>query len=266
VRTAQCIWIAIFLSACAPFAQEQSHVVGSEKFDKLRSVYIKIKGPEEASGKLRESFSKTAARRELLLADDPHKAASVIDVTLKQKSGESTLYADLIAATLAVRDGDTSTVYSCKLVEDGKGFSTITKNKGKTGLIPGATKGTVFVEESTDQKSADLVATVKKEVGEAGFQISATEKDADITLKNIRLLKKAVRGTALETRVDSKVNGAGGRSINLVTNLTWYTAIKEPLGIEVEDCRSSIETIADHGSVSYQEVAEIDLALIGRPF
>src|SRR4029077_186458 len=183
--------------ACGPLTQGQSHVVGSEKFDKLRSVYLKIKGPEEASSKLRESFAKTAARRELLLADDPHKAASVIDITLKQKNGESTLYADLIAATLALRDGTSSTVYSCKLVEDGKGFSTVTKKKGKTGLIPEAAKGSVFVEESTDHKSADLVATVKKEVGEAGFQISATEKDADIVLKNIRLLKKQVRGTAV---------------------------------------------------------------------
>ena len=125
--------LGTLLFACGPWAQGQSHVVSSEKLEKLRSVYLKIKAPDEASGKLHELFAKAAEKRGLLLVDDPHKAASVIDVTLKQKSGEGTIYADLIAATLVSRNGSSSTVYSCKLVEDGKRFSTITKKNGATG-------------------------------------------------------------------------------------------------------------------------------------
>lgn len=265
MRRAQCTWIAFLFFVCVTSAQGQSHVVSSEKLEKLRSVYLKIKGPEEASGKLREFFAKSAEKRGLLLADDPHKAASVIDVTLKQKSGENTLYADLIVATLALRDGVSSTVYSCKSVEDGKGFSTITKKNGTTKLISEGAKGIVFIE-AADSKSADLVTAVKKEIGEAGFQLIATEKDADIVLKNIRLLKKPLRGTSLETRVESKMNGAGGQSINIVTNLISYTSIIEPIGPEAENCRSSIEKLAEHGSISYLEVAETDLTLIGQPF
>jgi len=266
MRTARCTWIAILLSACGPLAEGQSHVVGSEKFDKLRSVYLKIKGPEEISKQLRDSFTQVAAKQELLLADDPHKAGSVIDITLKQKSGESTLYIELIAANLALRDGTSSTMYSCKLLEDGKGFSSVTKKKGKTGLLPESAKGTVFVEEATDHKSADLVATAKKEVREAGFQLIAAEKDADIVLKNIRLIKKPLRGTAVATEVDSRVNGSGVGSISVVTNLTWYMSFTEPIGPETEDCRPSIAAILEHASASYRQIAETDLALIGQRF
>ena len=265
MRKTHCTWIAFLFTVCVPVLQGQSHVVSSEKLEKLRSVYLKIKAPEEASGKLHEFFAKAAEKRGLLLVDDPHKAASVIDVTLKQKSGEGTIYADLIAATLVLRDGSSSMVYSCKLVEDGKRFSTITKKNGATALISGATKGAVFVEESADRKSADLIATVKKEISEAGFQLNATEKDAEIVLKNIRLLKKPLRGMILETRVDSKVNGASGQAINLTTNSISYTSIVEPIGPEAENCRSSIEKMAEQGSFSYLEVAETDMALISQP-
>jgi len=264
MRRAQCTWIVFLFSVCVPFAQGQSHVVSSEKLEKLRSVYLKIKAPEEAAGKLHESFAKAAEKQGLLLVDDPHKAASVIDVTLKQKSGENPIYADLIAATLVSRDGGPTTVYTCKLVEDGTRFSTITKKKGVTGLIPVASKGIVFVEEAADKKSKDLVEAVKKEISEAGFQLSATEKDADIVLKDIRLLKKPLRGTTVETRFESKVNAANGRVINLTTNSISYTSIVEPIGPEAENCRSSIEKIAEQGSFSYLEVAETDMALISQ--
>lgn len=265
MRKAHRAWIALLFSVCVPFVQGQSHVVSSEKLEKLRSVYLKIKAPEESAGKLHESFVKAAEKRGLLLVGDPHKAASVIDVTLKQKSGEGQIYADLIAATLVLRNGGSSTVYSCKLVEDGKGFSTITKKKGVTRLISGDTKGAVFVEEAADRKSADLVVSVRKEISEAGFQLSATEKDAEIVLKDIRLLKKSLRAMILETRVESKVNGANGQAINLTSNSISYTSIVEPIGPEAENCRSSIEKLSEQGSFSYLEVAETDMALISQP-
>jgi hypothetical protein len=241
-------------------------VVNSEKNEKRRTVYLKIKGPEESAARLRTFFVKTAEESGLLLNDDRHKAGSTIELTIQEKDVEGELYADLISATLHSHDGKSATVYSCKLVEDGKGFSTITKKKGKTGLVQAdiAIKGTVFVEEAKELKYVGSVATVKKEMSEAGFQIITGEKEADVSLTNVKLIKVPLHSKSTEIRVESTVSPAGSRTSRLTTNFRLHSTVTEPIGAEAEDCRSSIEKISGDDSVSYSQIAQTDLALISN--
>jgi hypothetical protein len=258
--------LGTLLFACGPWAQEQSHVVSSEKVEKRRTIYVKINGPQEAAAQLRGSFAEAAEEKGLLLAEDPHKAGTKVDVTIKEQNAEGTLYAELISATLTSRDGKSATVYSCKSVGDGKGYSTITKKTGKTSLIQSdiASKGTVFVEETTARNSAGLVESIKKEIAAAGFQVAATEKEADISLKDIKLIKKSVRAMSVEGRTESRLSTWSGQVINLSSKITSYKSIVEPIGAEAEVCRSSMKSISEDGSRSYQGVAVTDLAVISQ--
>jgi hypothetical protein len=268
MRRASHIWIAIVLFTCALCAQGQSHVADSEKNQKRRTIYLKIKGPEESAAQMRTAFEKAVAEKDLLLADDRHKASSSIEITLQEKTAEGTLYADLISATRVARDGKTATVYSCKLVEDGKGYSTITKKKGKTGLIQPdiATKGTVFVEEAKEPAAKSLVEMVKKEIGEAGFQLITGETEADIRFTNIKLLKVPMHNKSVELRAESNVSAAGGGSSKVVTNVTLHSPVTEPIVAEAEDCRSSIEKVAQDASLSYGSTVSLDLAMVTQSF
>ena len=227
---------------------------------------MKINGPEEAAVQLRAFFAELAEEKNLLMAEDPHKAGNKIDITIKERDGEGTLYAELISATVISREGKSATVYSCKSVGDGKGYSTITKKKGKTTLIePGiATKGAAFVENTSAPNSAGVVESIKKEIAEAGFQVAATEKDADISLKDIKLIKKPVRAMLVEGRPESKLSISSGQFISLSGRMTSYKSIVEPIGVETEVCRSSMKNISGDGSASYKQVAAADLAVIAR--
>jgi hypothetical protein len=264
----QCTWIAFLFSVCVPFVQGQSHVVSSEKVEKRRTIYLKISGPQDAATQLRGFFAEAAEEKDLLLVEDPRKAGTKIDVTIKERDAEGILYAELISATLTSREGKSVTVYSCKSVGDGKGYSTITKKQGKTTLIEPsiASKGTVFVENSTARNSAGLVESIKKEIAEAGFQVAATEKEADISLKDIKLIKKPVRATLVEGQTESKLSTWSGQFINLSSKVKSYKSILEPMGAEAEICRSSMKNIPEDGAGSYQQVAITDLAVIAQQF
>jgi hypothetical protein len=227
---------------------------------------VKINGPEEAAAQLRAFFAELAEEKNLLMAEDPHKAGNKIDITIKEQDGEGTLYAELISATVISREGKSAIVYSCKSVGDGKGYSTITKKKGKTTLIePGiASKGAVFVENTSAPNSSGVVESIKKEIAEAGFQVAATEKDADISLKDIKLIKKPVRAKLVEGRTESKLSSSSGQFISLSSRMTSYKSIVEPIGVEAEVCRSSMKNISGDGSASYKHVAAVDLDVIAR--
>ncbi|HET8888046.1 MAG TPA: hypothetical protein VFQ41_04015 [Candidatus Angelobacter sp.] len=200
------------------------------------------------------------------MTEDPRKAGTKIDVTIKEHDAEGTLYAELISATLASREGKSVTVYSCRSVGDGKGYSTITKQQGKTTLIESsiASKGTVFVENRTAPNSGGLVESIKKEIAEAGFQVTATETAADISLKDIKLIKKPFRATLVEGQTESKLSTWSGQFINLSSKVKSYKSILEPIGAEAEVCRSSMKNISGDGGGSYQQVAVADLAVIAQ--
>ena len=227
---------------------------------------MKINGPQEAAAQLRGSFAEAAEEKDLLLADDPHKAGTKIDVTIKEQNAEGTLYAELISATLTSRDGKSATVYSCKSVGEGKGYSTITKKEGKTSLIQSdiASKGTVFVEETTARNSAGLVESIKKEIAAAGFQVAANEKEAHISLKDMKIIKEAVSAMSVEQQTESRLSTWSGRFISLSSKMTSYKSIVEPIGAEAEACRSSMKSISEVGPRSYQGVAATDLAVISQ--
>ena len=264
MKRARCSLIATLLFVCA-WAQGQSHVVSSEKLEKRRTIYLKINGPEEAATQLRKFFAKAADEKNLLLAEDPHKAGVKIDVTIKEHDAEGTLYAELISATLTTREGKSATVYSCKSVGDGKGYSTITKKKGKTTLIQSAiaSEGRCLSKQTTAPDSTGLVETIKKEIAEAGFQVTATEKEADISLKDIKLIKKPVRAMSVEGQTESKLSTSSGQLINLSSKVTSYKSIVEPIGAEAEACRPSMKRISED-SGSYQQVALVDLMMIAQ--
>jgi hypothetical protein len=258
--------LGTLLFACGPWAHGQSHIVSAEKVSKSRTIYLKINGPEETAILLRGFFAELAEEKDLLLAEDPHKAGNKIEITIKEHDGEGTLYAELISATLIFREGKSATVYSCKSVGDGKGYSTITKKKGKTTLIESGIvfNGAVFVENTTAPNSAGVVESIKKELAEAGFQITATESDADIKLKDIKLIKKPIRAMLLEARTESKLSTSSGQFISLSGRVISYKSIVEPIGVEAEVCRSSMKSISEDGSASYKQVAAADLAVIAR--
>lgn len=265
MKKAWCI-CGTLLFACCLFAQERSHLANPEKIQKLRTVYLKMKGPESSVAQLRTFFEKVAAKNDFVLANDPHNAGSTIDITIKEKNEEGTLFAELISATLTSREGKSALVYTCKAVTDGKSFSTITKKKGQTSLIPAdiVKKGSVFIEAGT-ARTVDAVEMAKKEIGEAGFQFASAEKEADISLKDIHVIKKPFHGTGLQTRVESKISSHGGPMSNIATNFTSYTSIADPIAPEAEACRPSMQKLVDE-SVSFHQIAATDLALIGRPF
>jgi len=264
MRRVLCSSLGTLLLTCGFWARGQSHVVSSEEVTKSRTVYLKISGPEEAAAQLRGSFAEVAEEKDLLLSEDPHKAGTKIDITIKEKNAEGPLYAELISATLTSRDGKSATVYSCKSVVDGKGYSTITKKMGETSLIQPdvASKGAVFVEKAAGRNSAGLVESIKKEIAEAGFQVAATEKEADLSLKDINLIKKSFRAMLVEGRTESKVSTGSGHFINLSNKVMSYKLIVEPIAPEAEVCRTSIQSISKDGARPYQPVAAVDLAVI----
>lgn len=265
MRRAGPIWIAIVLLTCGLCARGQSHIGESAESLRLRTIYLKINGPEETSAQLRNAFEKVAATKGLLLTDDPGKANSSIRITLKEKPAtERTLSATLISATLTFRDGQSGTVYSCKSVADGKGLSTSTHRMGRTALIPpNATTKTVFVEEPRHHKSAPLVESVKTEIGEAGFQVTTVEKDADASLTNITQLKARVPVKSAETAVDTKITSTGGMDVTSVNSLRHYDLIGEPIAAEAEGCRSTLQSLSTNSGYD-QVIAAQDIMLASR--
>jgi len=253
--------IATCLVACCSMAQDRSHVVMSEKMQKLRTIYLKIKGPEEAATKLRASFAEAVAGKDMFLADDPHQAGSKVDVTIKERNLDRPFYAELTSATLIGHDGKSTMVSSCNNVTDGKGYSAITKKAGTSDLMKDVPAKSAIYLEGGSQPAA-LLQSLQKEIREAGFTIVAVEKDADFRLKDIHLTRTPLRATGMEATVKSMVSAAGGLVINLTSNVTTRFSISEPIASEAESCRSTLGKIAEKGPVSYQDVALVDVDLI----
>lgn len=231
--------------------------------EKDRSVYLKIKGPEESAAKLRVVFAEAASKNDLFLADDPHRAGSRVSVTIEERKVEKPLYAEVAAATLFSRDGKSFPVYSCRKVTDGGGYSTITTKSGKANMPKGEpTKKTVWIQKKSAQ--ADLVEAVTRELINADFQVVAEENTAEFTLKDIRLLKERLRANAIEAQVESVVSPRRGPSMTIDSNLQAYLSVVEPISAEAEGCRDSLRHVMDQSSMPYQSVAAMDLALITR--
>lgn len=255
--------IAICLVACCSMAQDRSHVVMSEKTQKLRTIYLKIRGPEEAATKLRASFAEAVAGKDLFLADDPHQAGSKVDVTIKERNLERPFYAELTSATLMARDGKSTAVSSCNKVTDGKGYSAITTKAGTSDLMKDVpAKSTIYLEEGS--QPAALIQTLQKQIREAGFTIVTVEKDADFRLKDIHLTRTPLRAAGMEATVQSMIHAAGGLELNLTSNVTTRVSILEPIASEAESCRSTVQRVAENGPVSYKGVALADVAMIER--
>jgi len=232
--------------------------------EKSRSIYLKIKGPEESVAKLRAMFKDVALKKELFIAEDPHNASSQVSVTIVQERQlEKPFYAEVVAATPVSREGDSSPAYSCKKVTDGSGYSTITTKSGKVGAAKSdVANKTVWIERTTAPQ--DLVEAVTREIVNADFQVVPAEKDAEYTLKGIRLMKQRLRVTALEAKVQSVLSPAHGSSMTLAGSITSYLSVLEPISAEAEGCRDSLRHISDHGSLSYQQIADLDIELIAQ--
>jgi len=251
------------LVACCSMAQDRSHVVMSEKMQKLRTIYLKIKGPEDAATTLRASFAEAVAGKDMFLADDPHKAGSKVDVNIKEHNLDRPFYAELTSATLTGRDGKSTTVFSCNKVTDGKGYSTITKKAGASDLMKDVPANSAIYLEEGSQPAA-LIQTVQKEIREAGFTIVSVEKDADFRLKDIHLTRTPLRATGMEATVQSMISAAGGMVFNSTSNVTTRISISEPIASEAESCRPTVQHIGESGSLSYKNVALADVDLIER--
>lgn len=232
--------------------------------EKGRSIYVNIKGPEESAAKLRTMFGDVALRNELFVAEDPHRAASKVNVSiLQERTVERPLYAEVVAASLVSREGKSFPVYSCKRVTDGGGYATITTKSGKAHMPKDApVKSTVWINKR--DAGSDLVETVSREILNADFQLVAEEKDAEFTLKDIRVMKEQVRARVLEAKVESVLTPPNGSSMTLDSNIKSYLSIVEPISAEAEGCRDSLRHVADQGSLGYQQVADIDIAMIAR--
>ena len=261
MRRFYCTVMATFLVTCCSIAQGQSRLAMSEKNQKLRTIYLKIKGPEDAATKLRASFAEAAADKDMFLADDPHQASSKVDVTIKERKVEKEFYAEVVSATLVARDGKSATVSTCNKVTDGKGYSTITKKTGSTSLMKDVpAKSAIFIEVGS--QPAALIQGLQKEVREAGFEIVSTEKEADFQLKDIRLVKAPVRGDGVELNIQSTISAAGGPVLNMNSSVTSHISIHEPIGLEAEACRSSLQHLGEDGPTPYIHVALADVAMI----
>lgn len=258
MRTAWCTLIVGLVFAC-PVTR------GQVRPQKSRAIYVKIKGPERSATKLRASLADAALEKDLTLVDNRHEAASEVKITIKERSTEKPLYAELISATLVSRDGKSMTVYSCKKVTDGKGYSTITRKSGKTGVIKSVPAGSrIFVQEPSGFSSAGLVQDVKEQITRGGLEIGMSGEDADFILKDIKLTKASFRGTAVEASVESVLSPAHGPRMDLSSSIIVYTSIQEPIAPQAEACRDSIRHVADDSSVSYQQIALTDIALISQ--
>ena len=256
MRRVYCISIAGLVLAC-PVMQ------GQVRPQKNRAIYVKIKGPEQSAAKLRASFADAALDKDFVVVDDRHDAGSEVNIIIKERSTEKTLYAELISATLVSRGGKPVTVYSCKKVTDGKGYSTITRKSGRTGVVKSVSPGSrVFVQDASG--SAGLVQDVKEQITRGGLEIGISEQDADFILKDIKLVKASFREAAVEANVHSELSLAHGPKMDLSSNITVYTSILEPIAPEAEACRDSIQHVAADSSVSYQQIALTEMALISQ--
>jgi hypothetical protein len=119
------------------------------------------------------------------------------------------------------------------------------------------------VEGPRDPKSASLVESVKKEIGEAGFQLTTAENEADIRLTNIKLLRTTLQSKSQETKVETMISAPGGAGMSFSSPLTFYNSVEEPIGPEAEDCRSSLQKLSGT-SGAYDQVAAPDMLLISR--
>ena len=259
MRAAYCIAAGISLFAgSALFGQSAAP---RTKPEKRRTIYLTIKGPEESAAKLRASFTDAALSNDLFIAEDPHRAGSKIDITIAdERKVDWPLYAELLTATLVPRQGDSSTISFCKQVSDGAGYTTVTTSYWMPNEKSVPAHSAIWVE--AEGASRSLAEILKKRVGEAGFQIAASAKDADLTLKDIRLSKVPLQGMAVEAKVQSVLNMADGSMTTLSTNIKSYLSIAEPISPEAEGCRSTVHHVIDLPPPSYSDVAAIDMALI----
>jgi hypothetical protein len=256
VKTAGYLTIAVFLLA-ASGAQAQVQP------EKRRSVYLKIKGPEDSAAKLRAVFAEAASKTDLFLADDPRRAGSQVSVTLEERKLEKPLYAEVVAATLFSREGKSFPVYACRKVTDGGGYSTITTKSGKAHMPKDEpAKKLVWIEKKS--APVDLVEAVTRELVNADFQVVAEENLAEFTLKDIRLLKEPLRANAVEAKVQSVISPGKSSSLTINSNIKSYISVIEPISAEAEGCRDSLRHVMEQSSMPYQSVAAVDLALIAR--
>ena len=234
-----------------PGAQAQA------KPEKRRSIYLQINGPEESSARLRSAFAEEVAKNHMFVAEDPKKAGSHVNVTITDEHKvDQALYAELLKATLVPGD---KTISFCQRVSDGAGSTVTTSYKLRPDEgLPSCS--TVWIEgESGPETPAEML---KKKILEAGFQIAASEKDADFSLRDIRLVKVALQGTAIEAKVRSELKVADGTMTTLSGNFKGYVAVPEPISTEAEGCRNSIRQISDPALSSYGQVVSLDVALI----
>jgi hypothetical protein len=230
---------------------------------KGRSVYLKIKGPEETAASMRAMFAEVASDNNLFLTDDPHRAGSQVTITIQEHKMEKPLYAEVVVAALVSRDGKSFPVYSCKRVTDGGGYSTITTKSGKANPAKSeVAKKTVWIKK-TDPRP-ELVEAVSREMVNADFQLVTEEKDAEFTLKDIRLIKEPVHANAVEAKVESVLSPGKALPMTIESNIRSYLSVIEPISAEAEGCRDSLRHVIEESSMHYRSIAAMDLGLIAR--
>ena len=231
------------------------------KPEKRRSIYLTIKGPQQASDRMRELFEHAALDKELFIAEDPHQAGSKVKITISdERLAQKPLYAELLSATLVPRQGDASTVSFCKQVTDGMGYSTITTSYWVPTKDSVPANSTMWIEKERGARA--LSELVRKKISDAGFKMAASAGEADFRVKDIRLIKVPLQVEVLKAKVESELNIAGGSMTSLSSDVSNYLSVMEPMVAEAEGCRKTIQHITDVPPTGYEQVVSLDLALI----
>jgi hypothetical protein len=247
--------ILLFIAAAVDGVTQAANI----KPEKRRSIYLTVKGPEGAAAKIRTLFEEEALKKELFIAEDPHQAGSKVKISISDEHKiEMQLYAELLAATLVPRDGQSSTITFCKQVTDGAGFSTTTMSYWAP--TKESAHSTIWIDNHTGARP--LAELVRKKISEAGYQMAASLSEADFTLQDIRLVKVPLHVTAMEAKVQSELNSADGSVASLSSVVKNYLPITEPISSEAEGCRKTIEHFGDFSPSGYGEIASLDVALI----
>jgi hypothetical protein len=210
---------------------------------------------------MRALFEEEALNKELFIAADPHQAGSKVKISIsEERKVEKPLYAELLAATLVPREGQSSTVSFCKQVTDGAGYSTITTSywTPTKESVPG--HSTMWIENGNSPRL--LAELIRKKIGEAGFQMAAAAPEADFTLRDIRLVKVPLQIAAMEVKVQSELNIADGSTASLSSAVKNYLPVTGPISSDAEGCRKTIEHIGDSPPAGYGQVASLDVSLI----
>jgi len=230
------------------------------KPEKRKSIYLQINGPQESAARLRSVFAEEAARNHLFIADEPQKAASQVNITITDEHNtDHPLYAELLNASLVLAEGKPSNVAFCQGVTDGAGL-TVTSSYTLPPEEALPAHSTVWIEgESGPQAPAEML---KKKIREAGIQIAASSGAADLTLKEVRLIRVPIPGRAMEAKMQSVLKGADGSISTLSMNVKGYLPVAEPISAEAEVCRSTIRHVSEPALSAYGQLASLDVALI----